>query len=136
MRKKVLTVCLAIVLIMLIGTCALLLSNHSSKISLEEAERILVERLPDSYDYDFKVNQPIEEEIYINDRQVFRYEMAYNFGTFYNENVPGLEGRWAGDYAVSFDGKKVYWYDPVNNWHVDCDDLRMYDMGTGGWTEN
>ena len=139
MRKKILLVIPAIILIILIGICVLTLNNRTSKISLEKAESVLLEHLSDSSDFGYiyiEYIDPSEQEIYINDRQVFRSENAYVFGTRYNENKEGLEDRWAGDYAVSLDGKKVYWYDPANDWHVDYDDLLMYNVGTGEWTDD
>ena len=111
------------------------LNDNTSKISLEEAERILLERLINSSDIYIDPDGTYEQEIGINDRQVYRSENVYVFSTRYNENMEGLEDRWAGDYAVSLDGKKVYWYDPANHWHVDYDSLQTYNASTGEWSD-
>lgn len=113
--------------------------DSTSKISLEEAERLLFEHLADDPNIGWSAYlEPAgtpEQEIEIKDWQGFHTETVYVFSSFFNDELTDMDGRWYNDYAISLDGKKVYWYDAANDWHIDYDDLEMYNPSIGDWTE-
>ncbi len=59
------------------------------------------------------------DEIRIFDGQGMRTESVYNFTFRYNENVEGMEDRLACDFAISLDGEHIYYYAPVEDYHVE-----------------
>lgn len=127
-NKKKMLAAVLFILIILAVVCAVVLGG-GDKLTSEKAETKLLERLagePIIGRADIEIKNPAEQEININDGQEARSEKVYTFEFRYNEKSAGVEGRLLDIYAVSQDGKKVYWYDPAKDWYMDYDSKPTY----------
>lgn len=112
------------ILIIIAVVCAVVLGRGAKKLTYDEAKAKLLELMADHPDidkmdiWDEDIN-PCTDVIEIFDGKDFRTESVYNFTFRFNENMPGLEERLAGDYAISLDGEHIYYYDQVNDYHVE-----------------
>lgn len=114
MGKKILSIG---IIISVIGICAIVLSRNvlnnnqqPSKISLEEAEELLLEHLTDrnrwSSDY---VIEPVDSNV-----SEFRNVKGYFLLVLFSDNVEQMAGRLLLEYMVAEDGR-IFWYDPGND---------------------
>lgn len=123
-NKKRLLAAGLFILIIIAVVCAVVLGGGAKKLTSEEAEAKLLERLngePIIGRADIEIKNQAEQEININDGQESLSEKVYTFEFRYNEKSAGLDGRLLDIYAVSQDGKKVYWYDPAKDWYMNYD---------------
>lgn len=111
MRKKLLWICIVTVLIGALGIYMVMLSSPTSKLSRQEAEKLLQEYLMDTNqwesDYVLEPLNPIEAAI--NNEDVYRFEIRYN------DMVEQVGGRLIDNFAITDDGGKIFWYDPAND---------------------
>ncbi len=113
-----------IVIIAVAVVCAVVLGGGAKELTPEEAVSALLKRLDDEpvlWRASIEIGNPTVQEININDGQEAHSKKAYTIGLLYDENALGLEGRPADTYAISLDGKKVYWYDPAKESYMDYD---------------
>ncbi len=123
MSKKVLLAVGLIILAAIAIVCAVVLGG-AKELTPDEAVSALLKRLDDEpilLRVNTEIGNPTEQKININDGQESHSEKVYTIGLFYDDNAPGLEGRLADKYAISLDGKKVYWYDPAKESFMDYD---------------
>ena len=106
MHKKRLLIIPVIILSVLVGICVAVLSGRTDELTVEEAKAKLLEHMADDPNFeameiwDEEIN-PNKQVIDIKDRQGMRTESMYNFSFRYNDNMPGMKERLAGDYAIS-----------------------------------
>lgn len=114
MGKKILSIG---IIISVIGICAIVLSRNvlssnqqPSKISLEEAEELLLEHLIDSNSWspDYVI-EPVSSNV-----REFDNVKGYFLLVRFSDNAEQMAGRLVLQYMVAEDGR-IFWYDPAND---------------------
>lgn len=112
MGKKNLWLCHVIILIGVLSICIMILSsNRASKISVQEAEELLLEHLIDlnRWEPDYVI-EPLD----LIAREIGN-EHGYRFEIRFKDTIEQVGGRVINNYVVTDDGDKIFWYDSAND---------------------
>ncbi len=106
--------------------------NETGMISAEEAEEMLQKYLSaiGVWDEDYKLEPLNPIDGMIENTKVYRFEVRYQ------DTVEQVADRLVGNYVITGDGNKVYWYDPANDEFIILpeakQDIMLYEQPEAG----